>query len=183
MARNIFLFDPVERLVAGTVGQPGDRTFFLQARTGSRITSIVVEKAQVYVIAERMGLLLRELRRGNPALRITSNQTSDDLPLEQPILEEFRAGVMGLTWLSDRELVSIELQALPETGEETEELFSDDDDNAPDLLRVILTLPQADAFAKRCLAVVNAGRLPCPFCGLPLDPNGHVCPRANGYRR
>ena len=90
---------------------------------------------------------------------------------------------MGLTWLSDRELVSIELQALPETGEETEELFSDDDDNAPDLLRVILTLPQADAFAKRCLAVVNAGRLPCPFCGLPLDPNGHVCPRANGYRR
>ena len=183
MARNIFLFDPVERFVAGTVGQPGDRTFFLQARTGSRITSIVVEKAQVYVIAERMGLLLRELRRGNPALRITSNQTSDDLPLEQPILEEFRAGVMGLTWLSDRELVSIELQALPETGEETEELFSDDDDNAPDLLRVILTLPQADAFAKRCLAVVNAGRLPCPFCGLPLDPNGHVCPRANGYRR
>ncbi len=183
MARNIFLFDPVERFVAGTVGQPGDRTFFLQARTGSRITSIVVEKAQVYVIAERMGLLLRELRRSNPALRITSNQTSDDLPLEQPILEEFRAGVMGLTWLSDRELVSIELQALPETGEETEELFSDDDDNAPDLLRVILTLPQADAFAKRCLAVVNAGRLPCPFCGLPLDPNGHVCPRANGYRR
>ena len=183
MARNIFLFDPVERFVAGTVGQPGDRTFFLQARTGSRITSIVIEKAQVYVIAERMGLLLRELRRGNPALRITSNQTSDDLPLEQPILEEFRAGVMGLTWLSDRELVSIELQALPETGEETEELFSDDDDNAPDLLRVILTLPQADAFAKRCLAVVNAGRLPCPFCGLPLDPNGHVCPRANGYRR
>ena len=183
MARNIFLFDPVERFVAGTVGQPGDRTFFLQARTGSRITSIVIEKAQVYVIAERMGLLLRELRRSNPALRITSNQTSDDLPLEQPILEEFRAGVMGLTWLSDRELVSIELQALPETGEETEELFSDDDDNAPDLLRVILTLPQADAFAKRCLAVVNAGRLPCPFCGLPLDPNGHVCPRANGYRR
>jgi uncharacterized repeat protein (TIGR03847 family) len=185
MPRNIFTFDPVERFVAGTVGEPGERTFFLQARTGKRVTSIVVEKAQVFVIAERMGLLLRELRRNDPSMRIDLGATSalDDQPLEQPIFEEFRAGVMALTWLGDRELISIELQALPESGEESDELFSDDDESAPDLLRVILTLAQAEAFAKRCFAVVNAGRLPCPFCGLPLDPRGHVCPRANGYRR
>ncbi len=112
MTRTIFLFDPVERFVAGTVGEPGDRTFFLQARTGSRITSVVVEKAQVFVIAERMGLLLRELKRTDPALRLNSAIGSDDAPLEQPILEEFRAGVMALTWLSDRQLISIELQSL-----------------------------------------------------------------------
>ena len=183
MTRTIFLFDPVERFVAGPVGEPGDRTFFLQARTGSRITSVVVEKAQVFVIAERMGLLLRELKRTDPALRLNSAIGSDDAPLEQPILEEFRAGVMALTWLSDRQLISIELQALLESGEETEELLSDDDESAPELLRVVLTPAQAESFAKRCLALVHAGRLPCPFCGLPLDPRGHVCPRANGYRR
>jgi uncharacterized repeat protein (TIGR03847 family) len=61
--------------------------------------------------------------------------------------------------------------------------FEDDEEEAPDLLRVSLTLAQADAFAKRTAAVVGAGRLPCPFCGIPIDPTGHLCPRANGYRR
>ena len=64
-----------------------------------------------------------------------------------------------------------------------EELVDDDEEGAPDLLRVSLTLAQAEAFAKRTAAVVGAGRLPCPFCGIPIDNTGHLCPRANGYRR
>jgi uncharacterized repeat protein (TIGR03847 family) len=75
------------------------------------------------------------------------------------------------------------MQAVNENFPESEEILGDDDTDAPDLLRVILTPSQTDAFVKRATAVVNAGRPPCPFCGLALDPQGHVCPRSNGYRR
>jgi uncharacterized repeat protein (TIGR03847 family) len=182
MTRIVFTFDPVERFIVGTVGEPGERTFFLQARTGTRLTSVVVEKAQVFALSERIGFLLRELKRNDPTLRFETSPR-DDAPLEQPILEEFRVGVIGLSWLSDRNLVSIELQAVTEMDQESEEIALDDSEAAPDLLRVLLTPEQAQSFSVRALVVLNAGRPPCPFCGLALDPRGHVCPRANGYRR
>lgn len=175
-------FDPVERFVVGTVGEPGERSFFLQARTGKRLTSVLLEKAQVSAIAERLELLLHELKRMDPSLTIEPLPRDED-PLEQPIVEEFRVGVISLSWLSDREMISIELQGATELEPENEEIFSDESENAPDLLRVILTPSQTDSFVKRSMAVVSAGRPPCPFCGLALNPRGHVCPRANGYRR
>lgn len=187
MARIINTFDPVERFVVGTVGEPGERSFFLQARTGNRLASVLLEKTQVIAIADRLEILLRELRRLDPAL-VIERLDRDDQPLETPIVEEFRVGVVSLSWLSDREMISIELQGVDENspegleGLQSEEIFNDDTDG-PDLLRVILTPSQTDAFVKRAAAVVNAGRPPCPFCGLALDPKGHVCPRANGYRR
>jgi uncharacterized repeat protein (TIGR03847 family) len=176
------IFDPVERFVVGTVGEPGERSFFLQARTGNRLTSVLLDKTQVVAIADRLEILLRELRRVDPAL-VIERTAPDDQPLEAPIMEEFRVGLVSLSWLSDREMVSIELHAVNENAPENEEVFADDDSDAPDLLRVILTPSQTDAFIKRAAVVVNAGRPPCPFCGLALDPRGHVCPRANGYRR
>lgn len=182
MARIVNSFDPVERFVVGTVGEPGERSFFLQARSGKKLTSVLLEKSQVIAIADRLEILLRELRRVDPAL-VIERLPVDDQPLEAPIMEEFRVGLVSLSWLSDREMVSVELQAVNENAPESEEVFSDDDYEAPDLLRVILTPSQTDAFVKRAAVVVNAGRPPCPFCGLALDPNGHVCPRANGYRR
>lgn len=182
MARIVNTFDPVERFVVGTVGEPGERSFFLQARSGNRMTSVLVEKSQVIAIADRLEILLRELRRVDPAL-VIERLPVDDQPLEAPIMEEFRVGLVSLSWLSDREMISIELQAVNEQAPESEEVFADDDSEAPDLLRVILTPSQTDAFVKRATVVVNAGRPPCPFCGLALDPQGHVCPRANGYRR
>ncbi len=188
MPRIINTFDPVERFVVGTVGEPGDRSFFLQARTGPRLASVLLEKTQVIAIAERLEILLRELRRLDPGLSIERSEV-DDQPLETPIVEEFRVGVVSLSWLSDREMVSIELQGVDESSAEDlasieiEEIFNDDATEGPDVLRVIMTPSQTDAFVKRANAVVNAGRPPCPFCGLALDPTGHVCPRANGYRR
>lgn len=182
MSRLVITYDPVERFVAGTVGEPGDRSFFLQARHGKRLTSVLLEKAQVIAIVERLGLLLRELKRIDPNFMITSIPV-DDEPLEQPIVEEFRVGLISLSWLSDREVVSIELQATSDQDENGENLFIQDPENGPDVLQVILTAVQTEAFIKRATNVVNAGRPPCPFCGLLLDPRGHVCPRANGYRR
>ncbi len=180
MAQIIHEFDPVERFVAGTVGEPGERSFFLQAKSGKRLVSVLLEKSQVFAIAERLGLLLKELHRAEPSLTI-STEVRDDLPLDSPIMEEFRVGIIGLAWVSDRELVQIDLQASSELSLEAEEVSEGEDQ--PDLLRVFLSLGQVQAFVDRSLVVVSAGRPPCPFCGMALDPSGHVCPRANGYRR
>lgn len=182
MSRLLITYDPAERFVVGTVGEPGERSFFLQARDGKRLTSVLLEKAQVVAIAERLDLLLRELKRLDPNF-VISSAPRDDEPLEQPIVEEFRVGLISLSWLSDREMISIELQAASEQDDADEELFIEDPEDVPDMLHVVLTSAQTQAFIKRAMNVVGAGRPPCSFCGLPLDPRGHVCPRANGYRR
>ncbi|MCX6430706.1 MAG: DUF3090 family protein, partial [Actinobacteria bacterium] len=83
MARVIHEFDPVERFVAGTVGAPGERSFFLQARSGTRLVSVLLEKAQVLAIAERLSLLIKELTRAQPSISQSTIET-DDGPLEVP---------------------------------------------------------------------------------------------------
>jgi uncharacterized repeat protein (TIGR03847 family) len=109
-------------------------------------------------------------------------ELEDLAPLSSPLSEEFRVGAMALSWDEDAERVIIEAAAAGE-DEEAEEIDLEDDENGPDLLRVRVSGSVARAFVKRALAVVEAGRPPCPFCAQPLDPAGHICPRANGYRR
>jgi uncharacterized repeat protein (TIGR03847 family) len=197
MPRLLYDYDPPERFVAGTVGQPGSRTFFLQARTGSRLTSVVLEKQQMSVLAERVDELLDEvLRRSGgaaPVPALTPADAEDNEPLDNPIEEEFRVGAMSLAWDADSERVVIECFAegtpIDEDGEDGEDDTTaagtpdSEDESDGAVLRVSLSGTTARAFAKRALAVVAAGRPPCPFCSTPLDPDGHVCPRANGYRR
>ena len=182
MSPRIFLFDPVERFVVGTVGIPGERTFFIQARTGTRLVSVALEKAQVAAIADRILQILREIRISEP-LAIFERVSYDDQPLETPIDEEFRVGVIGLAYLSDRRLIEIDLQAIAESESTEDEMLEIDTSSDQEILRVLMTLGYAESFAKRANAVVTAGRAPCPFCGGPIDPSGHLCPRANGYRR
>ena len=183
MTARILLFDPIERFVAGTVGQPGERTFFIQARTGSKLISVSLEKTQVQALSERLTYMIREIKQSDPTI-IIQKLTRDDEPLETPIEEEFRVGVIGLAFESSRELIQIDLQAVAE-GDEEEPEFIDVDDlsSDQDIMRVLISPSMADQFAKRALSVVNAGRSPCPFCGGPIDMRGHLCPRANGYRR
>jgi uncharacterized repeat protein (TIGR03847 family) len=182
MSPRILLFDPVERFVVGTVGVPGERTFFIQARTGSSLVSVALEKAQVAAIADRVLQILREIRLSEPLI-IIDRVSNDDQPLETPIDEEFRVGVIGLAYLADRRLIEIDLQAIAESDNAEDELLEIDTDSDQEILRVMMTLGYAESFARRANAVVAAGRAPCPFCGGPIDPNGHLCPRANGYRR
>ncbi|MBC3761196.1 DUF3090 domain-containing protein [Quadrisphaera oryzae] len=186
MPRQVFDFDPPERFVAGTTGPPGARTFFLQARSGTLLTSVALEKTQVSALAERVEELLDEVVRRSggaaPVPAVTPADARDDAPLDTPIEEEFRVGTMTLAWDGDRQLVVIECF---EVGDDDEggEAPPGSADDVRSLLRVSLTGASARAFCSRALAVVAAGRPPCPFCGDPLDPAGHVCPRANGYRR
>ncbi len=185
MARTIFDFDPPERFVAGTVGQPGDRTFYLQASGGGRTVSVALEKTQVQVLAERLEELLETARRGGADVPAgAGRELEDTAALDAPVEEEFRVGTMGLAWDGESERVLVEALAQApavEQGEEVEPLS--DADEGPDALRVHLTARSALAFVVRAQRVVAAGRPPCPLCGLPLDAEGHICPRQNGHRR
>ena len=192
MARRTYLFDPPERFIAGTIGQPGNRAFFLQAREGARIVSVSLEKIQVAALAERLGRLLFELdQRG--IVTLDEDRPADDVaPLDEPLTEAFRAGTLTLGWDGGRERVLVEARAQTEEDEQGEEgetssetdlehvLADDDDPDAPDILRVHLTAQVARGFVERSLRVVRSGRPPCPLCGNPLDPQGHICPRRNG---
>jgi uncharacterized repeat protein (TIGR03847 family) len=185
MTHQVYAFEPPERFVAGTVGPPGDRTFFLQARGGGRVVSVALEKVQVALLAEKLEELLGEAqRRFDVDLADPVELPTDNEPLDTPLDEEFRVGTLGLAFDVDTETVVIEAIAVGD--EETEEDEEADDEAATadrDRLRVRLTPQATRAFIERARKVVASGRPPCPLCGQPLDPRGHLCPRHNGYRR
>lgn len=193
MPRQVHVYDPPERFVAGTVGEPGHRTFFLQARgPNGRLTSVALEKEQVALLAQQMDRLLDEVLRTSggaaPVPAVAPSEAEDLAPLDLPVEEDFRVGTLALGWDPSESKVVIVAQAPTEdeVDDDTAPEIDAEDDEAvegPDLLRVRLTGVMARAFAERAQAVVSAGRPPCPFCGLPLDPAGHICPRQNGYRR
>jgi uncharacterized repeat protein (TIGR03847 family) len=187
-------FEKPDRFVVGTVGEPGQRTFFLQAKDGPRVTSVALEKQQVAILAERIELLLDEaLRRsgGDAAIpAVAPAGVGDGRPLDQPIVEEFRVGTITLSWDADDTSVVIEL--FPVSEESATESLDDEEAAEPDIAveveadeMVVVKLDPAYArsFVRRAQSVVSAGRPPCQFCGNPLDPEGHLCPRANGFKR
>jgi uncharacterized repeat protein (TIGR03847 family) len=181
MARLVYNFDKPDRFVAGTVGQPGSRAFYLQARDGDRIVSVILEKVQVTLLAERLTLLLAEVReRGAHVPEEPAPADIDTAPLDEPLNETFRVGTMALVWDGDDESIVVEARAASEEEEEADESLDSDDDES-DVVRVHLSPAKALAFAQRALEVVAAGRPPCPFCGQPLNPEGHICARRNGF--
>jgi uncharacterized repeat protein (TIGR03847 family) len=185
MARRVYNFEKPDRFVAGTVGQPGSRTFYLQARDGTRIVSVAVEKVQVVLLAERLTQLLAEVRaRGANVPQEAALADVDSAPLDEPLNETFRVGTMAIVWNGEDESIVVEARAMSEDAEEGDEDVEDDADDADDesdVVRVQLAPHKALAFAQRALEIVAAGRLPCPFCGQPLNPEGHICARRNGF--
>lgn len=172
MTRRLFIFDEPDRFLAGTLGRPGDREFFLQARKGGALISVGLEKIQVQALAQRLDDLLDAVEAPVHA------EPTDEQPLEEPVVELFRVGAMALAWDARSEAVVIEAQTPTEDGEYAE--LPDDADEGPDLLRVRIDAPTARAFVRRAEALMASGRPACPFCGQPLDPQGHFCPRDGG---
>jgi len=182
MPQRRFSFDSPDRFTTGTVGNPGQRTFFLQARSGSRVVSVALEKEQVAVLAERLGQLLEEVRRRGGSVPLAlPDDARDDKPLDEPLVEQFRVGSMVLAWDGEKNEVLVQARARVEEGEEEPDDDDDDSADGPDVLQVRMPTAAARVFVDRALRVVSAGRPPCPFCGLPLNPEGHLCPRRNGH--
>ena len=200
MTRRIFNFNPPDRFICGAIGEPGRRTFFLQARQGSRVVSVVLEKVQVAVLAERLATLLLALRESGVAVGESGVAVSETGPpageagplagaegpppaLAEPVREEFRVGTLTIAWDAAAERIVIEAREMSEQDdldETADEAGDADAVDGPDLVRVHLPAADAHAFAVGAVAVVQAGRPPCPLCGAPLDPTGHFCPRRNG---
>ena len=158
-------FDPVETLAVGAIGEPGHRAFYIEARDGYRALTMLVEKTQVQALAERAVEVLQGEEVG-PKERPAE--------LSQPVQPDWRAGQLGLGLDPDRKMIVIVAQ---ESSEE------DDEEADPDNLataRVWVRPAQMLAFAAKGLELVGSGRPFCPVCGLPIDPEGHLCPRKNG---
>jgi uncharacterized repeat protein (TIGR03847 family) len=184
MPRQIHVFRSPDRFLAGTVGQPGEREFFLQVVDGRRVLSVACEKQQVAVLADRLGSLITEVARrfGAQAESAPAASPSGELSLSTPVDAEFRVGTMGLAWDGEGSQVIVELLALSEE-EVGEEIVLEDREDGPDALRVFLSLSEARDFANHAEKEGAAGRPPCPLCNNPLDAEGHICPRLNGYHR
>ncbi len=172
MARRLFIFDHPDRFVAGTIGAPGSRAFFLQARKGGAVASVGIEKVQVAALAARLDDLLDAVEAPQRA------DLRDDAGLEEPVVELFRVGAMALAWDPGREAVVIEAQTPTDDGEYVE--LPDEAEEGPDLLRVRIEPAVARGFVRRAEALIAGGRGACPFCGQPLERTGHFCPRGNG---
>ncbi len=186
MSPVVHQFDPPDRFVAGTVGPPGQRTFFLQARSGTKLVSVALEKQQVAALAERIDALLDQVMSDDVGKSIVPAVAPHDLldssPLDQPIEEEFRAGTMTLSWdPTDRRVV---VEVFPRNDQlEVEDSEEDEEPEPNEIFLVRLAPGPARAFVHRAEQVISAGRPSCPFCGEPIEPEGHLCVRANGFRR
>lgn len=155
-----------ERFTAGAVGQPGQRVFYLQAVGGGEVVSLRLEKTQVGALAEYLSGLLSDL----PPVPAAELPGEAELALVEPVLDAWIVGTIGVAFDEEADRVVLVAEELVDEGEESA------------TARFRLTRGQAVAFVDHARALVAAGRPPCPFCGRPLDPEGHVCPRSNGHR-
>jgi uncharacterized repeat protein (TIGR03847 family) len=175
----IRIYKDLSRFTVGTIGLPGERTFFIQIRKGTEVLSASIEKSQVAAMSERIHYMLKEIRLAHP-LTERPVLIRDSLPLDTPVMDEFRIGSIAIFYDEDSELIQIDLRELNFNSEDVHDEETSDD---VEILRIFITATQALIFSDRADLVVAAGRQPCPFCGLPIDPQGHLCARANGYRR
>jgi uncharacterized repeat protein (TIGR03847 family) len=167
----------VDKITAGAVGEPGERTFFLQAREGTRTVTITVEKEQVELLASSILEILASVD-----LETGDGPGEPDLELEPPLEPLWRAGRLSIGYAEDQDLMLLELEELlPDAGEDEDDELADDGPE-PDRVRIWATREQMLALSRHASAVAARGRPRCQFCGQPMDPAGHVCPAMNGHR-
>ena len=162
MSRRVFSFDPPDRFVCGAIGQPGQRTFFLQASKGQQVVTVGLEKVQVAALAERLAALLLSLKERG--VEVDWSREPDAAPLAEPVREEFRVGSMTLSWDEDREQVLIEAREMTEADLEATRMRPTRTGRLG--RRTRWTRPgarrpaaaDAQAFVTRAVAVVRAGR-------------------------
>ncbi len=197
MAANVLELNPVSRITAGYIGVPGQRTFFLQARKGGQVVSLLMEKEQVSALAQSVLQLIEHLDQNFPAM--STAPLPRNMALETPVQPLFRVGQMGLGYDQERDLlvlVAQELRARDEDDDDDDEEEADEfeasefeadademDEDEGDIVRMWASRGQMEAMARHAIEMVKQGRPVCPLCGQPINADGHFCPPRNGYRR
>ncbi|WP_287483850.1 DUF3090 domain-containing protein [Caldilinea sp.] len=166
--------NPVSRITVGAIGKPGQRTFYIQARKGAELVTLVCEKEQVSALCMALEQWLEELRVKYPK-GAKFSPLDIDMELEQPLAPLFRVGQMGLGYDEKNDLTVIVL---------TELLPEDVNPDEASSVRLFCSRAQIEAFSRHGLQVVAKGRPICPLCGKPMDADGEIqgfCPRRNGH--
>jgi len=173
--------DDVDALGTGAVGEPGQRAFYIQARTEGAQLTVLVEKEQVALLAREAVAFLDGIADDFPELPVSVPEAAAQL--REPTVPLFRARLIGLGFDPERELVLIELRERSADEDDDEAAAPPpapaDDDEAGYVARIYATRAQVRAMAARGVDAVAGGRPPCPLCEQPMDPSGHVCPRWN----
>jgi uncharacterized repeat protein (TIGR03847 family) len=178
----------IDAFTTGTVGRPGERVFYMQARAGRDVVTFRCEKQQVAVLGSSLDRLLADLP--SP----TDGPLPTALELVEPIQPVWVVGQMTLAFDPGRDRFVLDLwELVPEdlesddrdegdeggTARTVDEDDDEDDSASRARARIMLSRGQALAFARHAERVVAAGRPACRFCGGPIDPDGHACPRMN----
>ncbi len=158
-----FEIPDVDHLTAGAIGPPGQRIFYLQAGQGPQVVSLRLEKSQVAALVAYLAGMLADMPP-------PGDIPSTGMDLIEPVVAEWVVASLGVTYDEDADRVVIMAEELVEEGEEAARA------------RITATREQVAALSVRGAEAVAAGRPPCPLCGLPLDTEGHTCPRLNGHR-
>jgi uncharacterized repeat protein (TIGR03847 family) len=173
MPYQVFDLNPVERITTDAIGKPGERVFYLQARQGRRLVTIICEKEHVAALAMAIDQVLLSLADDDADAVVAPDPVIDEgMELEYPLEPAFRAGRVNLGYDEvSKRLVIIAY-----------ELMDEEDERSPSVARFWATQAQMRAFSIHGQEVVAAGRPTCAMCGEPMDPEGHFCPRKNGHR-
>lgn len=168
MADFFFDFNPADHFTVSAIGEPGKRTFYLQAGRGIEFVSLICEKEQMGALSEGLLGLLDQIAEAFD--RPTDEPDQEiDFDLIEPVIPVWRVAQMGVGYDEDDDRIIVVVQEMVEAGE------------TPDIGRFTIGREHARAFAEHALEVLSAGRPSCPFCGQPLDPSGHFCPKSNGH--
>ncbi|MGZ8631440.1 MAG: DUF3090 family protein [Actinomycetota bacterium] len=166
----------VDRITADAIGEPGFRVFYLQAKHGDELVTVVVEKQQVQLLAASILELLADLE-----LETGTGLGDDQMALEDPVEPRWRAGKLSIGYDHDRELFVLEVEEFVPDVEEGETDPRSILESEPETVQMAATREQMFALSRHCAAVAERGRPACQFCGNPMDPEGHACPAMNGH--
>lgn len=179
MPRIVYRHNSPERFIVSAIGEPGQREFFIQVVSSEGVNTIAVEKEQVRALSNQLTVLISEIRRSGLISKAESSVPAkeDNQPLQIPIEADFQLGVANIAWVNNQ--IEITFQAISTL----DEILLDDLDSGPDLVIISTSIELVKGFCARAEQVISSGRSACPFCNLPVNVTGHLCPRANGYRR
>lgn len=160
---------PVDRITADAIGEAGHRTFYLQARSGAQLVTVLVEKQQVQLLAASILEILARVGK-----ETGQGPEEGEMDMETPVEPIWRAGRLSIGYEEERDLLVLEL----------EELLAEEeaDDREADRLRLWATREQMLSLSRHGAVVCSQGRPTCQLCGNPLDPEGHWCPAMNGHQ-